>query len=134
MLRYGRKSRQVELPVRLSVAFTEVGTLELWCESQVSDHRWRVQFQLRSRRPELEASRRATTASRHGDGDAADVAEAIVAEDRIDGGRRGRFDRCSNSASAEIDVGEPGGASRAASWATARRRGRSASSADLPMR
>jgi DNA-K related protein/Hsp70 protein len=47
VLRYGRKSRQVELPVTLSVAFTEVGTLELWCESQVSDHRWRLQFQLR---------------------------------------------------------------------------------------
>jgi hypothetical protein len=47
VLRYGRKSRQVDLPVRLSVTFTEVGTLELWCESQVSDHRWRVQFQLR---------------------------------------------------------------------------------------
>jgi hypothetical protein len=47
VLRYGRKSRQIELPVRLAVAFTEVGTLELWCESQVSDHRWRLQFQLR---------------------------------------------------------------------------------------
>ena len=47
VLRYGRKSREVELPVRLSVAFTEVGILELWCESQVSDHRWRLQFQLR---------------------------------------------------------------------------------------
>ena len=48
VLRYGRKSRQVELPVRLSVAFTEVGTLELWCESQASEHRWRLQFQVRS--------------------------------------------------------------------------------------
>src|SRR5262249_46226524 len=47
VLRYGRKSRHIELPVRLSIAFTEVGTLELWCESQTSDHRWRLQFQLR---------------------------------------------------------------------------------------
>ena len=47
VLRYGRKSRQVELPVLVSVAFTEVGTLELWCESRSSDHRWRLQFQLR---------------------------------------------------------------------------------------
>lgn len=47
VLRYGRKSRQVELPVRLSVAFTEVGILELWCESQVSNHRWRLHFQIR---------------------------------------------------------------------------------------
>ena len=47
VLRYGRKSRQVELPVRLSVAFTEVGILELWCQSQVSDHVWRLHFQVR---------------------------------------------------------------------------------------
>jgi hypothetical protein len=47
VLRYGRRSRQVELPVTVSVAFTEVGTLELWCESRSSDHRWRLQFQLR---------------------------------------------------------------------------------------
>jgi hypothetical protein len=47
VLRYGRKSRQVELPVRLSVAFTEVGILELWCRSQVSDHVWRLHFQVR---------------------------------------------------------------------------------------
>ena len=26
---------------------TEVGTLEIWAESKVSDHRWRLQFQLR---------------------------------------------------------------------------------------
>ena len=31
VFRFGRKSRHVELPVRLSVAFTEVGTLEVWC-------------------------------------------------------------------------------------------------------
>jgi hypothetical protein len=49
VLRYGRKSRQGEIPVRLSITFTELGTLELWCESQVSEHRWRLQFQLRSR-------------------------------------------------------------------------------------
>jgi hypothetical protein len=47
VLRYGRKSRLVELPVRLSVAFTEVGILELWCESQAGDHVWRLHFQVR---------------------------------------------------------------------------------------
>src|SRR5215813_12389214 len=53
-LRYGKKSRQVELAVRLTMSFTEVGTLELWCESINSDHRWRLQFQLRGAQPELE--------------------------------------------------------------------------------
>lgn len=53
-LRYGKKSRQVELAVRLTMSFTEVGTLELWCESLNSDHRWRLQFQLRGAEPEIE--------------------------------------------------------------------------------
>jgi hypothetical protein len=47
VLRYGKKSRHAELSVRLSASFTEVGTLELWCESLKTDHRWRLQFQLR---------------------------------------------------------------------------------------
>ena len=34
LLRYGKKLQQMELAVRLSVSFTEVGTLELWCESR----------------------------------------------------------------------------------------------------
>ena len=47
LLRYGRKLLQMELAVRLTVSFTEVGTLELWCESENSPHRWRLQFELR---------------------------------------------------------------------------------------
>ena len=34
LLRYGKKLQQMDLAVRLSVSFTEVGTLELWCESR----------------------------------------------------------------------------------------------------
>jgi molecular chaperone DnaK (HSP70) len=48
VLRYGRKSRRTELEVGLVAYFTEVGTLELWCESRLSEHRWRLQFQLRA--------------------------------------------------------------------------------------
>lgn len=47
-LRYGHRSRRVPLKVRLSVTFTETGTLELWCESQQTEHRWRLQFNLRT--------------------------------------------------------------------------------------
>ena len=45
--RYGKRSRRVELGVRLEVAFTETGTLELWCSSTTTDHRWKLAFQLR---------------------------------------------------------------------------------------
>lgn len=48
LLRYGKKLRDVELDVRLSVIYTELGTLELWCESTNSPHRWRLQFELRT--------------------------------------------------------------------------------------
>ncbi len=47
-LRYGKKSRKVELPIQLSTHYTAVGTLEIWCESQTTEHRWRLQFQLRA--------------------------------------------------------------------------------------
>src|SRR5215475_12160636 len=60
-LRYGKKSRQAELAVRLIMSFTEVGTLELWCESLNSDHRWRLQFQLRGAQPEIEEEEETTS-------------------------------------------------------------------------
>ena len=47
VLRYGKRSRHIELGVHLTAHFTEVGTLELWCEAPKTGHRWRLQFQLR---------------------------------------------------------------------------------------
>jgi hypothetical protein len=46
-LRFGKRSRRVPLAVRLTSAFTETGTLELWCESITTEHRWRLSFNLR---------------------------------------------------------------------------------------
>jgi hypothetical protein len=57
LLRHGKKLNQMELAVRLSASFTEVGTLELWCESTNSPHRWRLQFELRRAASEAEDSR-----------------------------------------------------------------------------
>src|SRR5215472_937261 len=57
LLRYGKKLNQMELAVRLSASFTEVGTLELWCESTNSPHRWRLQFELRREASEAKHSR-----------------------------------------------------------------------------
>jgi len=47
LLRYGKKLQELDLAVRVAVSFTEVGTLELWCESLKTPHRWRLQFELR---------------------------------------------------------------------------------------
>ena len=53
-LRYGKKSRQIELGVQLRASFTEVGTLELWCESLKTQHRWRLQFELRGDQEQIQ--------------------------------------------------------------------------------
>ncbi len=50
VLRYGKRSRQVELEVSLSARYTETGTLEVSCASRSSEHRWRLRFQLRGER------------------------------------------------------------------------------------
>jgi molecular chaperone DnaK (HSP70) len=47
LLRYGKKMRDVYLTIGIRASFTEVGTLELWCESRGTPHRWRLQFELR---------------------------------------------------------------------------------------
>jgi molecular chaperone DnaK (HSP70) len=48
VLRYGKRSRQVPLAVTVGATFTETGTLELWCASRSSEHRWRLAFNLRA--------------------------------------------------------------------------------------
>ncbi len=56
VLRFGKRSRQAEIPVHLTARFTELGTLELWLQSADTDHRWRLQFQLRGAAPHEEPS------------------------------------------------------------------------------
>lgn len=47
VLRYGKKGVAKKLPARLGVRLTEVGTLELWCRSIETPHRWQLQFDVR---------------------------------------------------------------------------------------
>jgi molecular chaperone DnaK (HSP70) len=47
VMRVGRKARAEQVPVRLAARVTEVGTVELWCQSRTDDRRWRLQIQLR---------------------------------------------------------------------------------------
>ncbi|MDQ2900415.1 MAG: hsp70 family protein [Acidobacteriota bacterium] len=46
VIRFG-KAGEKRIPVKLGARLTEVGTLETWCDSKISDNRWRLQFQLR---------------------------------------------------------------------------------------
>jgi molecular chaperone DnaK (HSP70) len=54
LLRYGKKMRDVYLTIGLRASFTEVGTLELSCESRETSHRWRLQFELRDEEAQAE--------------------------------------------------------------------------------
>ena len=47
VIRFGKKAEERLIPVKLGARLTEVGTLETWCESKVSENRWRLQFELR---------------------------------------------------------------------------------------
>ncbi len=47
LMRVGRKAKAERVPVRLAARVTEVGTVELWCQSRTDDRRWRLQIQLR---------------------------------------------------------------------------------------
>jgi molecular chaperone DnaK (HSP70) len=47
VIRFGKKAEERLIPVKLGAKLTEVGTLETWCESKVSDNRWNLEFELR---------------------------------------------------------------------------------------
>jgi hypothetical protein len=46
VLRFGKVGERL-VPVKLGARLTEVGTLEIWADSKESEHRWRLQFELR---------------------------------------------------------------------------------------
>ena len=50
VLKYGRRSQDKKIPVKVGSKITTIGTLELYCRSLVSPHRWRLQFDLRADR------------------------------------------------------------------------------------
>ncbi len=47
VLKYGKRSEDKAIPVRVGSEITAIGTLELFCRSLVSPHKWRLQFDLR---------------------------------------------------------------------------------------
>jgi molecular chaperone DnaK (HSP70) len=51
VIQFGDKGIRTEIPVRLEATYTEAGTLELWCQSLTTEHRWQLRFQLRGAAP-----------------------------------------------------------------------------------
>ncbi len=47
IIRFGKDGNKKAIPVTMGAEYTEMGTLSMYCHSRVSDHRWKLQFQLR---------------------------------------------------------------------------------------
>jgi molecular chaperone DnaK (HSP70) len=47
VIRFGKPGLERTVPVKLGARLTEVGTLDLWADSKQTEHRWRLQFELR---------------------------------------------------------------------------------------
>jgi hypothetical protein len=47
VIRFGKAGAGRSVPVKLGARLTEIGTLELWADSRISEHRWNLQFALR---------------------------------------------------------------------------------------
>ncbi len=73
VLRFGKAGERM-VPVKLGARLTEVGTLEIWAESKISEHRWRLQFELRKAASADGPSRPAAVISE----DALAAAEALL--------------------------------------------------------
>ncbi|MEM8733791.1 MAG: Hsp70 family protein [Planctomycetota bacterium] len=48
VLRTERRNQTGTLPVTLNAHLSEIGTIDLWCQAVETDHRWRLQFDVRS--------------------------------------------------------------------------------------
>ena len=48
VLHFGKKTGSVKIPVTLGIRLTEFGTLDVWCESRTTSHRWKLAFQVRT--------------------------------------------------------------------------------------
>ncbi|MBV9758964.1 MAG: Hsp70 family protein [Acidobacteriaceae bacterium] len=65
VIRFGKGGERL-VPVTLGARLSEVGTLETWADSKISEHRWRLQFQLRKSSDTAEAASAQSTGVRSG--------------------------------------------------------------------
>ncbi|MCA9084558.1 MAG: Hsp70 family protein [Planctomycetaceae bacterium] len=71
----GAGSGETTEPIRLNARITEVGTLDLWCSSLVSEQKWKLQFDVRSATRTDLAAHQATVADEQGIVDQATISE-----------------------------------------------------------
>ncbi len=96
LMRVGRKAKAERVPVSLAARVTEVGTIELWCQSRTDARRWRLQIQLRS--PAAQPQARAVVAG-------AETDRVIIEQSELDAAIaaiRDAFGAAPSAASSEI--------------------------------
>lgn len=47
IIQFGKKEEQLKIPVQIEATYTETGSLEIFCRSLTTRHRWKLRFQLR---------------------------------------------------------------------------------------
>jgi molecular chaperone DnaK (HSP70) len=57
VIRFGNPNVERSIPVRLRAHLTEVGTLEIYADSKISEHSWRLQFELRRQAEQAQVAR-----------------------------------------------------------------------------
>jgi molecular chaperone DnaK (HSP70) len=78
VIRFGKRVEERLIPVKLGARLTEIGTLEIWAESKISEHRWRLQFELRKKAAEP-GRRPAAVISEEALGSAKELIRAVFA-------------------------------------------------------
>ena len=53
IIRFGKSGQSKIIPVTIGAEYTEMGTLSMYCNSGVSDHKWKLQFQLRDQQTQI---------------------------------------------------------------------------------
>ncbi len=77
VIRFGKKAEERQIPVKLGARLTEIGTLETWCESKISDNRWRLEFALRKKAAEPVERKAAAVVSEQALKTALELIEAV---------------------------------------------------------
>jgi molecular chaperone DnaK (HSP70) len=81
VIRFGKKTGERLIPVKLGARLTELGTLETWCESKISDNRWRLHFELRKAAVEPAARRPAAVIAEQALAQALELISAVFSPD-----------------------------------------------------
>ncbi|OGR28101.1 MAG: molecular chaperone DnaK [Desulfobacterales bacterium RIFOXYA12_FULL_46_15] len=55
VIRFGKTGQRKTIPVTLLAEYTEMGTLSIYCHSEVSDHKWKLEFQLRDQEMRIDS-------------------------------------------------------------------------------